>query len=388
MRHYVTLLGVGPVLLSLLSGPSSRAQVVTSQFSVAERVSNPAVIVTRGFGSVAFSGERRIEQSNVLNLTNASFTEDLTIDEIRAHASTSFSRDIRAEIDAAFQRGEKLKKNSITSTDYNDQSTSKDNVDLAPVQIVVGRRLNSSFNVGLKGLATLADFKTGTVYRVNVGGGLRAVDAQTELNARLLIFGIGLTYELMPSVFLGSDFNEFKTQRRLKGSYRSTKGTEPTYVSTGDQDVTQVKSVRRDTVGLGTLVGDPKRNAFRAEVSAERISPLTDRAGLNEGRLYRATAEAQWLYFHLGVKYEKSEGYMVDPNNLIPYFLKFEEFSNRAKSDVGFIGGLRSEKGHSFSLFFSSSTERVNEQITSTDSQSYETEIKSQSYGVSYSYLF
>lgn len=381
---------VGLLLVLVMSGPRSHAQTATAPFSIAKRVSNPAAAMTRGFQTIALMAQRRDEKSQVLNLTNSSFTEDLIIHEATLHGAWKVLGDMRLELDTAYQTGEKTKKNNIATASYNSDTTLKDGVDLVPVQFVLAQKLTPSIDIGLKGLYTGADVKTKNNYRTVVNSTTTLVDDQSTLKASFLVVGIGLTYEVFQNVYLGytADFNEFKTQQIFNGSSTADGTSSPTTTSTLNFNTSRTKTVRRDTLGIATLLGDPKKSAFRLELSGERISPLTDRAGLNEGRLYQGTIEAQWLYFHLGVVYGISEGYLVDPNNLIPYFLKFEEFSNRSRTNLEFITGLRTSKGHSLSASYSYSKENIREQISSSDSQTYPTELATQIIGVSYSYVF
>jgi hypothetical protein len=379
------------ILMTMFTlGLHVQAQSVTAPFSVSQRLMNPAAAVTRPLRSVALNFENSQENSKVLGLVGSEISEKIEINQLVAHASGVFQQKWFVEVDGAYQAGTKNTKNEFSDQGAIQTNNNKNEINLMPVQIQAGRVINSSFNLGLKLLATFAKVDTSSIYSTSFEGQNTSSTSNNKLDGRLIVLGMGTVYNVNKffSVSYAADFNQFNFDRNIQG--------QSTFASTGnsqhqtniDIQSSTVTTIRRDILGLGFSSGNTKGNAFRSEISVERLTPLSIKANLKDGIQIRATAEAQWSYFHLGAEYITREGYMIDSYDLIPYFFKFEEFSNQKKVDYGIYGGLKSSKGHSFSASLTVSTENVEQQLSVSDSNVYPMERKSQKLGLSYSYVF
>lgn len=377
------------VLGFIYTGPA-QSQVVTAPYSVSHRLMNPAAAVTRQYRSFALGLENNLEKAEVLNLQNSSITEEITINQALVHGAWIWWKKAYFELDIAFQSGEKTKKNIYSSSGVETTQTNEDSLNLVPLQILVGKKLSPSFNGGLKFLTTMANVKTNNNYRNGSDGATTTVAERNKLDARLFVGGVGLTYNLSSNfaISYAADFNQFRFVRDIQGTSSTTTSGNTSSAQTTNLQSTVATTVRRDIAGIGFSAGTPRSSAFRSEISYERIAPLEERDDLKEGRLMRATAETQLAFFHVGVEYTSRQGYMLDSYNLIPFFFKFEKFSNVATKDYGFFGGFKSAKGHSIGGSINFSNETVKEQLSKSDPTLYDVERSTQTIGINYSYVF
>lgn len=377
-------------LFIVIFGSYAKSQSVTAPFSVSQRLMNPAAAVTRPFKTMAFNFENSQENSKVLGLVGSEVSEKIQINQLVAHVSGVIKQKWFVEADVAYQAGKKDTKNEFSDQGFNQVNNNKNEINLMPIQIQVGTALNTSFNVGAKVLGTFAKFDTSSIYSTSSQGQRNNFTSDNKLDGRLIVLGIGTVYNVNKffSLSYAADFNQFNFDRNVQG--------QSTFISSGnsqqqtvfDIQSSTVTTIRRDILGIGYSSGNTKGNAFRSEISVERLTPLSLKDNLKDGLQIRGTAEVQWSYFHLGAEYVTREGYMIDSYDLIPYFFKFEEFSNQKKVDYGVYGGLKSSKGHSFGASFTISTENVEQQLSVSDSNIYPMERKSQKLGLSYSYVF
>lgn len=370
-------------------GPA-RAQVVTAPYTVSQRLMNPAAAVTRRYQTIAVALESTNEKMNVLGLSESNFVEKITINQLLIHSAWRTQKNYFFELDVAYQAGVKTKENSDSSSGTTFSQTNEDHLNLIPVQFMVGKPLSPTINGGIKTIATMAKVNTTTEYRNGFDDRTTTVSDRNKLDAQLIVVGLGLSYspEKSLSFSYAADFNQFRFGRNATGSATTITTGNSTQTSTIDIQSNTSILVRRDILGVGFSSGDHRSTAFRTELSYERISPIQEMKTLKEGNKIRATAEAQWSFFRFGVEYTTSKGYMIDSYNLIPYFFKFEKFSNIAVTDLGFFGGFRSTKGHSVGASFSQSSEQGKESLSTSDPNEYDVDRKTTNMGLSYSYVF
>lgn len=374
--------------LAFLVAFNADARVSTAPTSPDQRLINPAAASARKFLGFSLDLNRDLETSKVLNLIDSSLEVATQVDSVNA-AQVSRSGKTTWEIAVSPQMGVKKTTSSYEDGSQNGASDSSLELVTVPMQALAGFRLSPGLSVGLKLLYTQAQFEGANDYSFVVNGYRETTNERVKFDGKFLVVTPGVLFELGSTGFSMAYVAEtfFFTNEQNNSGTRTTNGAESVSTSTVEVRSRDSLTVRKDIFGVGYQSKFMGNNAFRLDVSLEKMPPLSKNPYALQGELLRAIMELNFSYFRAGVEWSRQKGYYVDPTNLVPYFFNVDQFSDQAVDDIGFFGGLRTSKGHGFGISFSQSTTTASESLSFAGSPQ-EVEKKNTTYSVSYSYVF
>lgn len=373
----------------VLSSAISAARVATPPSTPDQVLINPALAALRPYAGMALNLNRDLDTTTALGLIDSSLVISTSIDSINAN-NVWRSQDYTWEFSVAPQSGvKKIVSTSVQNSITNDFS-SENKLTLIPVQGLVSKKVSSQTAVGLKVIYSYANFDSTTKYAYSNGeGGSQEISDAEEVKGQFLILAPGVVYQLGTSGLSFSylaEFMQFTSEDNLAGTNSGTGG------GTTSTSITNLKtkdtvSIRKDVVGIGYTTKFSGGNSLRVELSIEKMPPLSKGTFFQYGQLNRFIGELSYSYFQVGTEVTQKQGYYVDPNNLIPYFFKQDQYNKKATTELGFFGGLRTSKGHGVGISFSNSTEDTTEPLSPSGGD-LPVEKKTSSYSLSYSYLY
>lgn len=364
------------------------ALVVTAPLQSSQPLVNPSAAATRVLRGVFVRAGRDEEKTTTLNLTDSSFEFETVLNSADFAASWS-NRSTFTELNVSLQNGEKKTNSNVNSATFGESSASINNkINLVPVQAVLAYKATPSWSFGIKQLFNFAKYDSQDDMSLLRGAEFTKTSNDDRLKANFSFTSIGATYALGAGFFFGAGAEGvlLQTNRKTLGDYSLDDSGNITRNKI-DNDEKRSNLVIKQNYGLGYLKKFSP-STLRLEVSYERMPPIDQGDHLSDGERVRGTIEALWSIFHFGVEVTTRKGYFVDANYLVPYFFKFEQYSDESIFDYRIFGGFRSAKGHGFGASFFKSTSEFKERLSVADPAFYDIQRKSLSFGLSYTYLF
>ena len=201
--------------------------------------------------------------------------------------------------------------------------------------------------------------------------------------------GYGITFE-KGSYSLGIDYLPLDYEAEYNVKETQVNGSE---TQNFDIDPTFLKTkIKRKSIGLSALFGDPKSKALRFEVSYQKMNSLLNKkftffSNFLDGERKTFVAEFIRKPFYATFTVTDTKGDYIDFKNLINYIISPEAITGDTKRNFKITGGLVSSNGHSLSGSFSSSKSETSEGIY-PGSTPLTANTKKTSIGLSYSYRF
>lgn len=363
------------------------AKSVTAPLSPDQGLINPAAATTRNFKGFSMRLSQQTEVTEALDLSASTLKSTIAIQSLESHFAWDLGP-IYFGLDLLPQIGQKKMGNEFNSTENTASSSLKNELRLFPVQGILAIKLGNWASVGVKTLSTSAKVRINQNYQTNLQYFSNEVSETNELDTQFLVTGIGSTFPLFNSGIFAAYSAEYTKLKVTQTLHSSISRTEigSTQLTVTDIDRTETREVRRDIIGLGYFKKFG-RNAFRLEASYEKVPPL-GQTQLQDGKLYRYIAEGVWSIFQFGLEWRRISGYYIDAYNLIPYYFKFEQFSNTTRDEFGVFGGLRTTKGHSLGLSYFGSSKIDKFKFSSSDETLYRSRQKTDSFSLGYTYIF
>lgn len=384
----------GLLWFGLFFSLSAQARMATAPNSADQRLINPAAGALRESFGFAVDASHQEDKENVLGLDEGStISVNTKIDT--ANSNLAFRTGTYFwELSVSPQAGNKdtLSRAQTASGPTHKDSNAKLNI--TPVQAIVATSYSTGISIGLKLLATSYSFTDAVDLNIEAELSSEQISETKILSGTILVAAPGIIYQLGNSGFsiaYVAELIHFKNDQNIKGTNRRLAlgaGYTGVYENTSvDTQSSDTILARKDVVGIGYNIKFAGGNGLRFDLSYEKMPPLTKVQGYPRGQLIRAIAEANFLWFRIGVEATERTGYYVDTYNLIPYFFKVDHLGTDKVSEVGFFGGLKTSKGHGFGASFSKSTSVAPQRLTA-GSLEQEVEKTSLTYGASYSYFF
>lgn len=375
------------------------AQVATAPLVPDQRLINPAVLPNRVLRGYSIKLHRDIEKATAPAADNSSLAIETNVDTVGINFGWG-SSPYYFEANLLPQSGTR----NITSS-FKDsmgtvnESDSKRQITLIPVQGLFGIRLGGLGGIGVKALYTNSSFNTdekyGFSYDYSSQGGSKGTQKSQTTGVRsagFLTASAGVTLNVFNTGFYVGYSSEFMQLKDDINSQTTTTIDRTTGLATEvkDQNRKSTTTLRKEVMGVGFLTKFSGNNVWRIDVSQEKmpaLEVLSSRNGaVTEGKLTRVVTEATWSYFHAGVEITSTSGYYIDPYNLIPYFFGTQDMTAESTVEYGFFGGLKSSKGHSFGLSYSQSNKTKEQNLGGFDPVTLDT--SEVTYGLSYMYAF
>jgi hypothetical protein len=374
------------------------AQVASAPYSPEQVLVNPAAGGTRLFKGLSLSLARE-EEDSILHLNeDVKLNTETVIKRMDLHLIMNWQI-FYMEAFYSPQKGKQIKTTNYSSGESRSNEENYNTINLHTLQFLTGLNLFDLFDLGVKKLYSNTNFETKYEFEARFGSFVYSENSQLKLDADYQVDGLGTSLKIFKTgLSIGFVREKIKLRRDLDSTntYGDGSSTQSGYTSS----YKDVGRVYKNTFGISYSLGNPKRNSLRFEYSKEKMPTLGQGNGVNnnqqsveqefldEGELDRFLVEGTWLKFHGGVDVRKIKGFYVDSLNLIPYYLTFENFSNESRLDVGFFGGLRSSKGHSFGLSYFQSKSSTKKRADLSSTTKYPTDIKNQSFGLSYGFIY
>lgn len=368
--------------------------MATAPNSADQRLINPAAAALRDTFGFAIDASHQEDKENVLGLDEgSSININTKIDS--ANTNLAFrTGNLYWELSISPQAGNKdtLSRAQTSSGPTHKDSNAK--LQIMPAQAIFAMPYESGISIGLKLMATGYNFTDAVDLNVEAELSSEQISETKVLSGTILVAAPGIIYQIGNSGFsvaYVAELIHFRNDQSIKGTNRRLAlgaGFTGVYENTNiDTQSSDTILARKDIVGVGYNVKFSGGNGLRFDLSYEKMPPMTKVEGFPRGQLGRAIAEANFLWFRVGVEATQRTGYYVDTYNLIPYFFKVDHLGTDRVTEVGFFGGLKTSKGHGFGASFSKSTSTAPQKLTA-GSLEQDVEKTSMTYGASYSYFF
>jgi hypothetical protein len=241
---------------------------------------------------------------------------------------------------------------------------------------------------GLIGLgAATAKYETFNRFRVGTAPDVNANDLKAEINYTMLKAGSAYN-------FSGFTVGAYVMQRTANADYTYTY-YDP---QTGAQGSTEVWPAKTQSLGYGVGIGFTGKS-FRLEGSVEKMEESDLDAKENPLEIIKAppqsarlsvAGEVRFGKLSLGARVRQIMGNFADLEELIPSNLLYNDLaSSDERLETFFNFGWGSDKGLTYSAFFSQSTAETKEESTIfMNGTKYPAKTTSTAYGVNLSYYF
>jgi hypothetical protein len=370
------------VLISLLlisAGSQALAQIADSSFFPSVRSINPGVAHLRDQALLSLDVSKKDIEKNH-EVTTGGIVGGIQTD-VALQKNTFFAASTGTfatfEMLVDHETGEKTE--HINSTTYGERDVTND--------------ANSTFIGGLVDLRLVgvsygsANYDTANKFRVGTPPNVSANDMKTALNYTML--KVGSAFNLG-----GFTFGVFGVNKKSKGDYTYTY-YDP---NTGAQGTTEVWPATTEATGYGAGIGYTSKT-FRIELSSEQMSkadlnapdnPLDKIKAAPESSRLSLSMEVRFGKLALGARVRNNVGNFTDLEDLISSNLLYGETAEGdSRLETAFNFSYGSDKGLTFSAFYSQSESKTDEESTIFNNDIlYPATTKSTGMGVNVSYYF
>ncbi|WP_413581229.1 hypothetical protein [Bdellovibrio sp. HCB288] len=358
---------------------SALAQIAGSSFFSGVRSINPGVAHQRAQALISLDGSKK-DINKDHEVTTGGIVGGVQTD-VALQKNTLFgaTKGSRVTFEGLFDYETGDKTEHINSTTYGAR-----NVTNSAKSVYAG----GIVDFGLIGLsAATAKYDTFNRFRVGTPPNVSANDLKAEIS--YLLFKAGSAYN-----FKGFTVGAYAMQRTSNADYTYTY-YDP---STGAQGSTEVWPATTQSMGFGAGVGFTGKS-FRVEGSVEQMAESDLDAKENPLELIKApplsarlsvSGEMRLGKLSLGARVRQIFGNFADLEELIPSNLLYSDLSSSdERLETSFNFGWGSDKGITYSAFFSQSTAETEEESSIfMNGEKYPAKTTSTSYGLNLSYYF
>lgn len=373
--------------VSTLFAPAQiMARVATSSLFPNTRIINPAAISNRDYSGYSVQATKKDIEATLI-------TEDSTFGDLSWKSETSvegvdintFARlkKLNIEFYGSPQRGSKVINNS---TEGYSSSSTENELETIGMHFLASYSLGKYLTLGIK--RTLASSKF-TLKNEQAYTGYEYSNT-SENDISITTTGYGVTLKLLnKKLHIGAGVETINYQNSYSEqydvNYTDTPSDNTSSTSSDEDDLT----IKKTFYGIAYFSGNIKSHGIKLEWSVEKMPPLFETiVDTKDGEASLYTAEINTKLFVGGVTFKRIRGYYIDTYDLVPFFLNIENIGNSFRDELELNFTLKLAKKGSFGATVLFSEEDSYERLDSYYSDLYPVNKKTNTYGLSYTYIF